>query len=87
MVALEDQFQTRIDETKFAGAKTLDELRTLVTAAPQQAEVAEPVDFPSWNRRPIVRIIRRVEPGDVDPAARPRVRVGARRRARAPRGI
>lgn len=60
MVALEDQFQTRIDETKFAGAKTLDELRAVVTAAPEQAEVAEPVDFPSWNRRRIVRIIRRV---------------------------
>ena len=29
MVALEDQFQTRIDETKFAGAKTLDELRAV----------------------------------------------------------
>ena len=60
MVALEDQFQTRIDETKFAGAKTLDELRSIVTAAPQQAEVAEPVDFPSWNRRRLVRIIRRL---------------------------
>src|SRR5688500_4460322 len=59
MVALEDQFQTRIDETKFAGAKTLDELRSIVTAAPQQAEVAEPVDFPSGNRRRIVRGIRR----------------------------
>jgi long-chain acyl-CoA synthetase len=60
MVALEDQFQTRIDETKFAGAKTLDELRSIVTAAPQQAEVADPVDFPSWNRRRVVRIIRRL---------------------------
>jgi long-chain acyl-CoA synthetase len=60
MVALEDQFQTRIDETKFAGAKTLDELRSIVTAAPQQAEVAEPVDFPSWNRRRIVRMVRRL---------------------------
>ena len=45
MVALEDQFQTRIDETKFAGAKTLDELRSIVTAAPQQAEVASPSTF------------------------------------------
>ena len=59
MVALEDQFQTRIDETRFAGAKTLDELRAVVTAAPQQAEVDEPVDFPSWNRRWWVRWIRR----------------------------
>jgi long-chain acyl-CoA synthetase len=60
MVALEDQFQTRIDETKFAGAKTLDELRAVITAAPQDADVAEPVDFPSWNRAWPVRIIRRV---------------------------
>ena len=60
MVALEDQFQTRIDETKFAAAKTLDELRSIVTEAPQQAEVAEAVDFPSWNRLPVVRMIRRV---------------------------
>jgi long-chain acyl-CoA synthetase len=60
MVALEDQFQTRIDETRFAGAKTLDELRTLITAPPQEADVAEPVDFPSWNRRWIVRLIRRI---------------------------
>ena len=59
MVALEDRFQTRIDETKFAGAKTLDDLRSVVTAAPQQAEVAEPVDFPSWNRAWPVRWIRR----------------------------
>jgi 1-acyl-sn-glycerol-3-phosphate acyltransferase len=60
MVALEDQFQTRIDETKFAGAKTLDELRAVITEAPQDAEVAEPVDFPSWNRSWPVRIIRRI---------------------------
>lgn len=59
MVALEDQFQTRIDESRFAGAKTLDELRAVLSAAPQQAEVEEPVDFPSWNRTWPVRIIRR----------------------------
>jgi long-chain acyl-CoA synthetase len=60
MVALEDQFQTRIDESKFANAKTLDELRAVVSAAPEEADVAEPVDFPSWNRTWPVRIIRRV---------------------------
>ena len=60
MVALEDQFQTRIDEARFAGAKTLDELRAIVTTSPAQAEVADPVDFPAWNRRRIVRIIRRL---------------------------
>ena len=60
MVALEDQFQTRIDETKFAGAKTLDDLRAVLASAPEEAEVAEPVDFPSWNRAWPVRIVRRV---------------------------
>ena len=60
MVALEDQFQTRIDETKFAGARTLDELRAVITSAPQDPDVAEPVDFPSWNRAWPVRIIRRI---------------------------
>ncbi len=60
MVALEDQFQTRIDETKFAGAKTLDELRAVITAAPQAPEVIEPVDFPSWNRSWPVGLVRRV---------------------------
>lgn len=60
MVALEDQFQTRIDETKFAGARTLDDLRAVLTAAPQQPDVLEPVDFPSWNRTWPVRLLRRV---------------------------
>jgi long-chain acyl-CoA synthetase len=60
MVALEDQFQTRIDETKFAGAKTLDDLRAVIASAPEDAQVAEPVDFPSWNRAWPVRLVRRV---------------------------
>ena len=60
MVALEDHFQTRIDETKFAGAKTLDDLRAVIASAPEEAEVAEPVDFPSWNRTWPVKIIRRI---------------------------
>ena len=70
MVALEDQFQTRIDETKFAGAKTLDELRAVLAAAPEDAEVAEPVDFPSWNRAWPVRVDPPRVAGDVDSAAR-----------------
>ena len=60
MVALEDQFQTRIDETKFAGAKTLDDLRAVLASAPEEAQVAEPVDFPSWNRAWPVRLVRRI---------------------------
>ena len=85
MVALEDQFQTRIDETKFAGAKTLDDLRAVIASAPQEAEVAEPVDFPSWNRAWPVRLDPAHQPGDVDPAAGADLCVGARQRPRAPR--
>jgi long-chain acyl-CoA synthetase len=59
MVALEDKFQTRIDETKFAGARTLDELKTLLEAGPAEATVDEPVDFPRWNRTRAVGWIRR----------------------------
>ena len=85
MVALEDQFQTRIDETRFAGAKTLDDLRAVIASAPQEAEVAEPVDFPSWNRAWPVRLRPARQPGDVDPAAGADLRVGARQRPRTPR--
>jgi long-chain acyl-CoA synthetase len=60
MVALEDRFQTRIDEARFAGVKSMGELRALVQEAPQQAAVDEPVDFPRWNRRPLVGLVRRV---------------------------
>ncbi|HTM30454.1 MAG TPA: AMP-binding protein [Vicinamibacterales bacterium] len=59
MVALEDKFQTRIDETKFAGARTLAELKTLLESAPAAAAVEEPVDFPRWSRNRIVGWIRR----------------------------
>ena len=60
MVALEDRLQTRIDETQFASAKTVDELKTLLAKAPAEANVSEPVDFPSWNRHPVVGVIRRL---------------------------
>ncbi|MDP3716144.1 MAG: AMP-binding protein [Acidobacteriota bacterium] len=59
MVALEGRFGTRIDETRFAGARTLDDLRTVVTAAPPAASVHEPVDFPAWNRAWPARWLRR----------------------------
>ncbi|HUE85174.1 MAG TPA: AMP-binding protein [Vicinamibacterales bacterium] len=60
MVALEDRLQTRVDETQFAAAKTMADVRALVARAPGQAEVPEPVDFPSWNRHPLVGVIRRL---------------------------
>ncbi len=60
MVALEDTFQTRLDESTFAQAKSLDELRALVTAAPRAETAVEPLDFPTWNRSWPVRLVRRV---------------------------
>ncbi|MFN2446521.1 MAG: 1-acyl-sn-glycerol-3-phosphate acyltransferase, partial [Vicinamibacterales bacterium] len=60
MVALEDRFQTRIDETKFAQARTLDELRTMVEQSSAAPELIEPVDFPAWNRRRLVALVRRL---------------------------
>ena len=61
MVALEDAFQTRVDEASFAAARDLSQLRSLVeSAANTDAPVAEPVDFPTWTRRPPARLFRRV---------------------------
>jgi len=60
MVALEDAFQTRIDESAFAEAQDIGQLRSLVEqAATAAAPPAEPVNFPSWNRRLPARAIRR----------------------------
>ena len=61
MVALEDTFQTRIDEASFAGAQDLGQLRALVErASAAAAPPAEPVDFPAWTRSAIARAVRRV---------------------------
>jgi long-chain acyl-CoA synthetase len=60
MVALEDRFQTRIDEGRFSEATSIGDLKQLVEAPPTAEEAEEPVDFPSWNRRPVVALIRRI---------------------------
>ena len=61
MVALEDAFQTRIDEGAFSEARDVGQLRALVErAATGDAAPAEPVDFPAWNRSWSARAIRRV---------------------------
>lgn len=60
MVAIEDRLQTRVDESQFAAAKTIGDVKTLLAHAPAQPEVAEPVRFPSWNRHPVVAVIRRL---------------------------
>jgi long-chain acyl-CoA synthetase len=61
MVALEDKYQTRIDEGAFADVRSVAELKTLVEkGATAGAVPVEPVDFPSWNRSWPARAIRRV---------------------------
>ena len=46
MVALEDRFQTRIDEARFSEARSIDELQALVERRRPRKPVDEPVDFP-----------------------------------------
>jgi len=61
MVALEDRFQTRIDESAFSEARDLGQLRALVAnGADVEPARAEPVEFPTWNRSLLARAIRRV---------------------------
>ena len=58
MVALEDRFQTRLDEGRFAGAGSIADLKQLVEQPSASDDVDEPVEFPSWNRTWPVRIVR-----------------------------
>jgi long-chain acyl-CoA synthetase len=61
MVALEDAFQTRIDESAFSEARDVGQLRQLVdSAATREAPPAEPVEFPTWTRSWMARAVRRV---------------------------
>jgi len=61
MVALEDAFQTHLDEGAFSGARDVGQLRALVaTAAAGDTAAIEPIDFPSWNRSIGARALRRV---------------------------
>jgi long-chain acyl-CoA synthetase len=60
MVALEDAFQTHLDEAAFSGAHDLGELRSLVErASTSNAPPPEPVDFPTWNQSWPARAMRR----------------------------
>jgi long-chain acyl-CoA synthetase len=60
MVAIEDAFQTHIDEGAFSGARDVGQLRALVeSASTNESAAVEPIDFPSWNRSLPARAIRR----------------------------
>jgi long-chain acyl-CoA synthetase len=61
MVALEDRFQTRIDEARFSEAASVGDLKQLVEQPPATEDQAvEPVTFPSWNRTLPLHVVRRV---------------------------
>jgi long-chain acyl-CoA synthetase len=60
MVALEDRFQTRIDEAKFSGASSIADLKQLVEEPAAPEALDEPLEFPSWNRAWPARLIRRL---------------------------
>jgi len=60
MVALEDRFQTRIDEGRFSEISSVGDLKQLVERGTTTEPVDEPVDFPTWNRRWPVTLIRRL---------------------------
>jgi long-chain acyl-CoA synthetase len=59
MVALEDRFERPIDEATFSRARRISDLESLVQRPAADTGEAEPVIFPSWNRRWAVPVIRR----------------------------
>jgi len=61
MVALEERFGTTIDEGAFAGAPDLASLEKVVQqSGARTGDLANAVDFPSWNRTWPARALRRV---------------------------
>jgi long-chain acyl-CoA synthetase len=60
MVAIEDRFQTRLDEGRFSEAANVGDLKQLIEGASRSEPLEEPVDFPQWNRTWPVRLVRRV---------------------------
>jgi long-chain acyl-CoA synthetase len=61
MVALEDTYQTRLDEKAFSGVKDVAQLRAVVEDAQRGgAKAVETFEFPAWNRSLPARAIRRI---------------------------
>jgi long-chain acyl-CoA synthetase len=63
MMALEESFQVTVDESRFAAAKTVADLQALTqpldSAGPVPITHTETIDFPSWNRSWVARMLRR----------------------------
>jgi long-chain acyl-CoA synthetase len=63
MMALEEAFQVTVDEAQYASAKTVGDLEALTkpldAGVARPASIAEPIDFPAWNRSWPARTLRR----------------------------
>ncbi len=63
MVALEERAQTRIDEGRFAEARSVGDLQALVAAGPEAAdsgtETAAEWAMPAWSRGRLIAAVRR----------------------------
>jgi long-chain acyl-CoA synthetase len=61
MVALEDAYQTRLDEQAFSAVQNVAQLRDVVEDARRRAaQPAEAFEFPAWNRSFMARAIRSI---------------------------
>jgi long-chain acyl-CoA synthetase len=60
MVALEDRFQTRLDEARFSEAGSVSALKQLIEQPATVDAVEEPVEFPRWNRSRPLALVRRL---------------------------
>jgi long-chain acyl-CoA synthetase len=61
MVALEEAYQTRLDEQAFSGARDVSQLRAVVEDASRGgAAPTEVLEFPAWNRSLAARAVRRI---------------------------
>jgi long-chain acyl-CoA synthetase len=70
MMALEEALQVTVDEAKFATARNVADLEAITRPLEAPAAgpgtitvppgVADPIDFPSWNRRAPARALRRI---------------------------
>ena len=64
LMALEERFQTTIDEIAYGAARTVGDLHRLIVTpalpANETVATAEPIAFPSWNRTRLARAARRL---------------------------
>ncbi len=59
LMEIEDRCQTHLDEERFTQARDLREIRRLIDDS-RAVPAVEPIEFPTWNRRWIARMFRRL---------------------------